>query len=204
MNKKSKAFWACATLLYLTVLYFYAAPIITKGPSVLRLRAFDLGTAKDYYSILAAIVTLLFGTAGIALGYFYYKDKNTAEQSAAARERKRKRLDNLIEKIDAYDNQVDTILQRRFSNDSELSQLRSTLTRSFETIVIMLELNPELLGLEGEDLRDIIKVNSFVDKNDLIMRARFSELNQGGLNEIREEYIDLIQNARRACYRRVS
>jgi hypothetical protein len=193
--------WTCLGILYLTLLYFYLFPLAF---GVLYWKGMDLVTAKDYYSILSSFVTLLLGSAGLAVGYFYYKDKYKTDRSNAAIERKRKRLDDLILKIDAYDNQVESLLQRRFKDESELSLLRSTLTRSFETIEIMLELNQALLGLEEDDLRAIIKVNSFVEKNDVIMRASFIELNPNLLHAERETYIDLIQNARRACYKRVS
>lgn len=192
--------WACLGMLYLTVLYFYVRPL---GFGVLHWQGMDLVTAKDYYSILSSFITLMLGTAGLVVGYCYYAGKHKTDQSLAAIERKRKRLDDLINKIDTYDSHVDNLLQGRFQNENELSLLRSKVTRSYETIEIMLDLNQTLLGLGEEDLRDIIKVNSFVEKNDLIMRTTVSEMKQDLPHEEREKYIDLIQNARRACYRKV-
>jgi hypothetical protein len=184
--------WTCLGMLYLTVLYFYIRPL---GFGVLHWQGMDLAIAKDYYSILSSFITLMLGTAGLVVGYCYYAGKHKADQSLAAIERKRKRLDDLINKIDTYDSHVDNLLQGRFQNENELSLLRSKVTRSYETIEIMLDLNQTLLGLGKEDLRDIIKVNSFVEKNDLIMRATVGEMKQDLLHEEREKYIDLIQNA---------
>jgi hypothetical protein len=200
---KRKIIWIFLGLLYLIVFCFYLSPILARKISIFYWWRMDLNKAKDYYGILTSFNTLILGTAGLILGYFYYKDKNRTDQSLATIERKRKRLDDLIDKIDLFDSQVDALLQRQFKDENELFLLRNKIIRSFETIEIMLELNEDLLGLHKEDLRDIIKVNSFVEKNDLIMRARVIELTPEVLHETREEYIDLIQNARRACFRRV-
>jgi len=200
---RRKVIWIFLGLLYLIVLCFYILPIFARGFSIFCWWKMDLTRAKDYYGILTTFTTLILGTAGLILGYFYYRDKNRTEQSLATLERKRKRLDDLIDKLDLFDSQVDALLLRQFKDENELFLLRNKITRSFETIVIMLEQNEDLLGLHKEDIREIIRVNSFVEKNDLIMRARVIEITPEVLHETREKYIDLIQNARRACFRRV-
>jgi len=77
------------------------------------------------------------------------------------------------------------------------------ISRRFETIEIMLELNTKLLGLDDADVNIILKVNSFVDKNDILMHVNYDLLNEPTLLSVRDEYINLIQDARRVCYNRV-
>ena len=174
-----------------------------KGLSVFRFRSLNLSDARDYYTILSSWITFFIGVTGLILGFFYYRHKLQVNSNISSIERKRKRLDDLISKIDSFDNLVDNVIHRRFSNTKELKQLRCRISRSFESIEIMLELNHKLLGLDETDVKTILKVNSFVDKNDIIMHCNYTSLNEDILLTVKDAYVDLIQNARRTCYNRV-
>ena len=154
---------ALAILILLPFGYLYLAPIIIKGPDVLRARRLNLSNAKDYYAILSSWITFFVGFMGLALGYVYYRHKLGVDTENAANEKKRKRLDDLISKLNAYDALVDDILHRRFENAVALRQLRSKISRSFEEIVIMLELSQKLLGLNDSDVRVILRVTLCVN-----------------------------------------
>jgi hypothetical protein len=67
----------------------------------------------------------------------------------------------------------------------------------------MLELNQKLLGLSEDDVRAILRVNSYVDKNNILMHDEFSLLNDERLLSVKDSYIDLIQDARRICFKNV-
>ena len=194
---------ALAILILLPFGYLYLAPIIIKGPDVLRARRLNLSNAKDYYAILSSWITFFVGFMGLALGYVYYRHKLGVDTENAANEKKRKRLDDLISKLNAYDALVDDILHRRFENAVALRQLRSKISRSFEEIVIMLELSQKLLGLNDSDVRVILRVNSFVDKDRTIMQDEINALSDDVLSLVKETYIDLIQDARRVCFNNV-
>lgn len=202
MNKNKFIFFIF-TLAFLFFLYFYVAPILTKGLNVFRIRNLDLNSAKDYYTVLSSAITFLLGTLGLILGYFYYKDKRKAESLISEIERKRKRLDDLITKIDSFDQAVDDVLHHRYSSPQGLKEMRNTISRRFETIEIMLDLNKELLGLEESDVKTILRVNSFVDKNEILMHLPHNELDDIALLSVKDNYVNLIQDARRACYRKV-
>ncbi len=189
--------------IFLVCLYFYIAPVVARGLSVFRVRQLNLNAARNYYTVLSSWLTLILGVTGLTLGFFYYKDKHRVDATITSIEKKRKRLDDLIKKIDSFDYLVDDVIHGRFKDANELKHLRSKISRSFEEVVIMLELSQKLLGLEEEDVKTILRINSFVDKNDIIMYANFDLLNEGVLLSVKDEYVDLLQDARRICFKKV-
>ena len=182
------------------MLYLYLAPVVYRGLDAFRMRDLTLSSARNYYTILSATVTLAVGFFGLLLGYFYYIDKQDVDKMSASLERKRKRLDKLIDLIDDYDGLVDKVINMRFSNAGELKHLRSMISRSFEEIEIMLDLKEKLLGLDNEAVLIILKVNSFIDKSEVIMHINYSDLSEEKMLTVRDDYINLIQDARRVCF----
>lgn len=190
-------------LFFLFFLYLSAAPILPKGIRAFPVPNLDLNSPRDYYTLLSSSITFILGTIGLILGYFYYKNKRKFETVISEIERKRKRLDDLIRELESFDDGVDDLLHHRFKNAEELKQIRSRISRSFETIEIMLELSTTLLGLTDSDMQTIIKVNSFVDKNDILMHTPYHQLDESSLLSLKDDYVDLIQDARRVCYKNV-
>jgi hypothetical protein len=202
MKKKIFVF-IILSLLSLCFLYLFAAPILPKGIRAFPVPNLDLNCPRDYYTLLSSSITFILGTIALILGYFYYIDKLKFETMVSEIERRRKRLDDLILEINSFDDAVDDLLYYRFKNPEELKQIRSRVSRSFETIEIMLELSTKLLGLTESDMQTIIKVNSFVDKNDLLMHTPYAQLDELSLSSLKDNYVDLIQDARRVCYKNV-
>jgi hypothetical protein len=200
---KKNIFIFIIPLSILFVLYLFLAPMLPNCISAFPVPNLDFNCAKDYYALLSSSITFILGTFGLILGYFYYKDKRRFETQISEIERKRKRLDDLIHELNSYDEGVDDLLHHRFKNAGELKKLRDKVTRRFENIVVMLELSTKLLGLTESDMQTIIKVNSFVDKNHILMHAPYRHLDALSLSSIKDNYIDLIQDARRVCYKNV-
>ncbi len=198
-----KIFIFIAFLLFLFISYLSLAPILPNGIRAFVVPNLNLDSPRDYYTLVSCCITFFLGSIGLVLGYFYYKDKRNFETLISEIERKRKRLDDLIRELNSFDNGVDDLLHHRFKNAKELTQLRNRISRRFETIVIMLELNTKLLGLTESDVQTIIKVNSFVDKNHTLMHAPYRQLDASSLSSVRDTYVDLIQDARRVCYKNV-
>ena len=155
---KKKIFVFIILSLFLCFLYLFAAPILPKGIRAFPVPNLDLNCSRDYYTLLSSSITFILGTIALILGYFYYKDKLKFETMISEIERKRKRLDDLILELESFDDGVDDLLHHRFKNAEELKQIRSRISRSFETIEIMLELSTTLLGLTDSDMQTIIKV----------------------------------------------
>ena len=112
-------------------------------------------------------------------------------------------MDDLIQKIESYDATVDAFINGHFGDEREMGKLRNQMTRSFDIIEIMLTLNDTLLGLNDEDVKTIVRVNSFVEQNEIIMRGAFEDLSAGIPSSIRDDYVTLISDAKRVCYKNV-
>lgn len=203
VERKEKIIKIALAITVVAILFFYFAPIIISGVKAFRPRRLTLNTAKNYYSILSSFITVLVGVIGLSLGYYYYIGRHEVEKTIADIERKRKRMDDLIQKIESYDAIVNAFINKYFDNDEDLSKLRNQMTHSFDTIEIMLELSDNLLGLNDEDVQTIVRVNSFVEQNEIIMRAPLQDLSAEILNSIRDRYAMLIAEAIRVCYKRV-
>lgn len=199
MNKVNKALlWGSITLLVL-VAVFYLVPIYFQGIRILPLRRLNLSEARNYYSILSSFITLL----GLLLGYVYYTHKLTTDKINADQERKRKRLDFLIVEINKYDDLVDEIICFHFSDSIQLMKIRQKILKNSESIESMLSLKERLFGFTDEEAMTILRVHSFVEKNDILMRSSFEDLDKEKLLSIRSQYIDLIREARRICLEKI-
>jgi len=195
--------YAVIAVVMIGICYFFVAPIYEKGFSAFRVRRLNLSTAKDYYAILSSWLTFVLGISGLVLGYFYYHDKRNVDINIATIASKRKRLDDLISRIETYDSLVCDVIHHRFSNAKTLKHLRNRISRNFDTIEIMLDINKELLGLDDAEAKIILRVNSFVEKNDVIMHHDHSVLSENSLFSVRDEYVNLMQEAKRICFKKV-
>lgn len=98
---------------------------------------------------------------------------------------------------------VDDLIHYRFSNAVELTKIRGKISRSYETITVMLEHKDKLLGLNDENTKTILRVHSFVEKNEILMHNSFEDLEKEKLLSVKNSYIDLIQDARRVCFEKI-
>ena len=202
---KRRIYVYAITVIVSVTIYLYLAPVYIGGISVIRARRLNLEMARNYYTVLSSWLTLLVGFAGLRLGYFYYKDKHRLETEASSRERRRRKLDKLIELIDQYDEFVNQVIIGKFDNALELTALRVKIRCSFDQIEIMCELSEDLLGIDINDVAIILRVNSYIDKEQAVMEQSFEELvkDNSKLLAVRDNYLNLIQEARRACYKKI-
>lgn len=200
MNTKCrKCITLLAAVIVILLVYFYFAPIYLQGLSIFSPRPLNLSSARDYYSVLSSFITLL----ALFLGYLYYIHKLQVDKEVAERDRKRKRLDILIEEINNYDNWVDELIHFRFNDDAELEKIRNKISRSNEKIVAMLMHKTKLLGLDDKNGRRIIRVHSFVEQNDILMQYDYRDLTKEKLLSVKNKYIELIQDARQTCFEKI-
>ncbi len=115
-------------------------------------------------------------------------------------ENRRAHLSLFIQELNDYDLTVQKIINFSFGNQSELDQIRSDKERHFEIIQDMMEDGLRLLGFSRNDVSAIIRVNSFVDKNELISHLTFPDLTRDSLQNQKLRYLDLIRKARRAAF----
>lgn len=191
------------SILVVMLLFFYYAPIYMRiyanGLDIFCPRFLTLKKATEYYGVLSSFITLM----GLFLGFSYYVHKLNVDNKTAEVERKRKRLEYLISEINHYNELVDDLIHYRFADEKELEKLRSKISRSFETTIAMLEHKTKLLGLDDENTKTILKVHSFVEQNKILMHYEYDKLTKKMLLSVKEEYIDLIQDARQLCFEKI-
>jgi len=163
----------------------------------------SLDDARNYYSVISSSFGVIIGVLGLILGYLYYHNRNQFEAETKDGEYKRKHLEIFMAELNNYDRFVHKILSISVRDEIELRGVRDDIDRSFDIIVSMLEEGLDLLGLTKEDMDEIIKVNSFVDKSKLISHCSYGELDLDKLYPIRDRYAELIKNARRKCYLKI-
>lgn len=98
-----------------------------------------ISNLRNYYSILASLSSMAISGVGAFLGYYYFKDKKNHEDSTNKKTRLRNRFEFILSELDKYDNNVEKLFFKKFSNYKELKQIRHKIRRSFENIQSMLE-----------------------------------------------------------------
>ncbi len=200
-----KLYIALISIVVFVLLFFLVSPLVLSYERLFVVRKFNtLVDAKNYYTILAQIVGIVATTLGVALGYVYYSSRLSFDDRIFLQKRKRKHLDCLLEELKNFDRFVDEIICFQVHSEEELRLIRNKILRSFENIVIMLEENSLLLEFSDEEINTILKVNSFVEKNQLLMFQPFDSLKEESFILIKDVYINLIQDARRTCYKKIS
>ncbi len=183
----------------------YWFPLGTSNKFIyLILNHFCCDNAKNYYTALSYGFGVIFGTIGLFLGYFYYTNRKKFESDIKRMENRRAHLNLFIQELNDYDLTVQKNINFSFGNQSELDQIRSDKERHFEIIQDMMEDGLRLLGFSRNDVSAIIRVNSFVDKNELISHLTFPDLTRNSLQNQKLRYLDLIRKARRAAFLRLS
>lgn len=201
MKINRKAFIVIIVIFFLLLLYLIVNPIIMTYDRVLIPRKlYGLENARLYYTIINNVFGLIITIMGLFLGYYFYKSRLEYDNTVATRERKRTHLNYMLKELNKFDSLVDNVLGFRFNNKESLNELRTKIDRRFENITVLLDENQKLIGLTNEELKIILKVNSFIDKNKVIMYEKYSKLNRKVMTQEKDKYIDLIQSARRVCY----
>jgi hypothetical protein len=156
--------------------------------------------AKNYYAVLSSVSTIILGCLGIIIGYFYFNDQKNTHLISQKKEQQCRRLEAFLLKLDKYDEYVHRVLAPSIPNEKELKLIRTYIVASFESVQAVLEQGYELLGITEDDTRAILKVNSFVDNNEIITSYSYTKLMKSTLTDTRNEYIELMREARTRCY----
>ena len=159
---------------------------------------------SDYYSAIASVFTTFISLFALILGYIYYEHRILYEQKISKKERIRQRLSLILIELDKCDNYVSKILDMDIERE-DLNIIRSKISRSFETITALIDYNDKLLSLNDEEITKILRVDSFVDKSDIIMRYYYRELkdNPDKVMKEREDYLEILINAKRTCFEKM-
>lgn len=183
--KKRK--WIPALFVYILLLFalLFLPSILGIAPSLDRFR--------NYYNIVSSIISSLVGVTGIILGLFYYFDKE-----------RRTKTKILKKSIEEYDCCVKQILKLQVSDDEELKKLRIKIDSLNDSINIMLDNSIDFIQLSDDKISEILRINSIIDKSEVVMRLSFKELTQADRASVFDIYEKALREVLLVCYKELS
>lgn len=182
--KKRK--WIPALIVYLVLLFVLAILIFILKAQETNV---DINWVRNYYNIVSSIISSLVGITGIILGLFYYFDKE-----------RRSKVKILKDEIENYDLCVKKILKFEVENAADLKNLRIKIESINNRIEMMLNDDSKFLQLNDKDTKAILKINSVVDKSNVVMNVPFTSLKTSDRASILDLYEDSLKNALLICY----
>lgn len=194
------------SLLVILLAYLYVTPVMLSPHVMLRPHSVtSLESANKYYGTLGSLAGVVAGGLGLALGGFYYVNRNWIEGRQRRRDQQYHRLEIFMDKLCAYDDLVCMITAKRMTDERELTHIRERLTRIADDLVMMLdEGGGKLLGLDYSSISEVLKMNSFVDKSEILSHYDYLKLQQVSDVEmyiLRNAYDDLREASFKNCYR---
>ena len=201
MPKINKLVGFCIIVYILASIYYLLSPLYFKSIDVVLLHNLhSLSDARNYYTVLSSVASIVTGSLGLILGYMYFKMRNEFESNSNLSNRMRGRTQLIIEQLNKYDEQVDEILSGRCTLDDDLKRHRGKIERLFEIVEILIDNNEKLLKFTEDDIKTVMYVNSFVEQTPEIMEFNIIELEKSNLSDLRQTYIEKIQDARRMLF----
>ena len=201
MKKKYIPLIIIFIILFLGVFYYYFHPLFNKSYKQLFIHKItDISYARSYYSVLSSFFALLTGLTGLSLGYIYFTKRIKIEDERLNFNKKLRLIEFLKDEIDKFDDLVDSLICFKFTNEIELNDNRDKIEKSYDKIRLILENNEKFLKLKQEEVIEIVRIYSFVDKCDLIKRTKFKDISKRKLKAQRSDFSIIINNARIVCY----
>lgn len=209
--KMSKCFFCCAlgvicTLLIFSILissYYIILPITNflKSNDIHFIHN-DLQLLRNYYSAVGVAISYVASTLGIALGIYYYMNKNSIESQRSLRAKTEKNLEFLLNKYEKINVIVLKITAFSWTDQSHLDMHRRELQEEVLDIQDILGCNERITMLKPKEVAHFHTINSFLDNNHNIMRAPADTLskNKSAFKDDIAEYLDLLSEVRQFIY----
>ena len=179
-------------------IYFIIAPSFVINPKYIieprELKKLD--DARNYFSILQSIFTIIISFAGIALGFFYYIHKIRIEQENENNKFKKANLEKLYNEINNFDEYVIGALTDIITSKNNTSQIQM-LERKWSKIECMLDSESEYFGFKTNERLKIYELHSFVDN---IIQSKEKISTQDDLDAVIEQYGNCIKEVRRMFF----
>jgi hypothetical protein len=185
-NNKS-SIWIFSIACVVFALFYFILPY-----SIWEINKLDDG--RNYFTAINAYATYLIGL----LGVFYYFDKKSKDNYHRERDSRRQYIHILLTELKEYDALVEKILCKDVRSKIELQMIRTKIEKCFDDVQIIV--GNKLLPFDMEELKVIVKINSFIEKNDLIMRDELILIKKSDLTSHKENYRELLRRAKHTCH----
>ena len=152
-------------------------------------------------TILKNLVTCAVSPLALILGLYYYNSRKKFDTETLRNERRKTICETLLSQINKYDEGVTCLLECAITDKKELENLREKIRRDYCLVYAYLESCSKIFKPYNSDFNALIKLNSFVDNDCLIMSYSFDELLEDtkARDKSKEEYKELLQLARVTC-----
>lgn len=198
--------YSLLTIAILYIVYLVFNPIYFTGFSVFIFpkRLNDLTESRNYFSSFQSIITILASVFGLILGYFYYNNRKEVDSYNALEGRRKFYLDKLFAEINKFDLSILTILTNVDIKSDTLKLHRVIIEQTWDIIETMIDSKTALLEFLTTESEIFVKLNSFVDQNDVIMRSDFTCITEDDLNIIKSAYLELVREVRLLCLKKIA
>lgn len=143
---------------------------------------------QEVFYLVSVVVGGIFGP-------YYFFSRIQVEEKRDKEERRRNRVNQIIKYYDSFDELVRKLLCFDINNESELLALRLAIENSYSTMQKSLERNRICLEITNYQLKGLLGVISFVDKNLLIKQEKNPKLSTDSFIELVPEYQNLFRGA---------
>jgi hypothetical protein len=168
---------------------------------------FNVKKLDDYrilFNIISSVLGMIIGCIGLVLGYVYYVGRNEND----IKQIKLKKIgNNVVKLLDECDNLHDHLtflFDKTVNNQQELDRIRKKILDVFENINLFLELNDEIMNLNEEEIREIVKQYALIEKNQIIMQYSLRQYKRSDLTILKNKYISQRRVIRKICLRKLS
>jgi hypothetical protein len=184
-----------------TALFFIFSPLTYRSwDEIIHHDLRTYAEARNYYNAISSAYSIFATTAGILLGLYYFVRKNRIDTANRLKERRAKRIEVIHDQLNVYDSIIDEIISLQVKDQEELDRCRRKAKRAFEIINAIIDADGCVLDWTDKEINTIIAIDSYVDKNYILMESSHDELNEcSDIEIIRAEYIDRLQEARKVC-----
>lgn len=185
----------------LIILYALLRPVFFRIDAVLwPVRPISLEEARNYYSVISAFASVIFGFSGLLLGFLYFARRQRFDLANRKRDQLRNILDVLIDKLDLIDRSCNEILTNCASCVNDKNSLIADVHSSWNTFTSILENHTKFLEFEDTRIYEIVEMYSTVEKQILLQDT--STLSKQKLVDLIHDYNSLMRRARDILYSR--
>ncbi len=165
--------------------------------------ATSIQSNKDIFDIISKLIGSATSIIAIIIGYYYYTNRKNADKEEAKKRQTKNRVSEILIYLNEYDKNITEILYKCCKDDTDLSLRRTTSERLWDNIECMLSLDEILFAVEGNELKKILSVHSYVEKNVLIMSAEHASIRDADMTDVISDYKTRMNISRKQCFAKI-
>jgi uncharacterized membrane protein YciS (DUF1049 family) len=184
-------------------IYFGAAQILNRCHT----SGFFICNFNDYrnlFSVISPVISSMIGVTGLVLGYYYYKDKTKNDEIQKTIKKMNGNLALLYDNYSIIDDNIQLLFKKNLRTTVNLESIRELVLKKFDDINILLELNGEIIGLTDHELNELIRIYSYIDKNEMLMHTPLKAFKKADFTETIYNFSIQMKNIKKILLRKLT